>query len=97
MAISSSFVQTGYFHVPPGTDVEVGDTVTGAGIVPGTTVATVQVVIADAGPWNGYLPTSTYIEITLTQAFEVGAIGVSNYNYNQITSSFTGLDYGGWA
>jgi len=97
MPTPPSYVQVGEYHLPPGTDVQVGDTVTGAGILPGTTVDTVSIVIAAAGPWNGYSITSTYIKITLNQLISTGDAGVNNHNYNVMTSAVTGLDYGGWS
>ena len=97
MPLAPTYYQTGFYHVPSGTDVMVGDTVSGIGIVPGTVVTNTQMIVATPGGWNGWALDSTYIEITISQLVTTGDIPFSNnYNYNPITSNFTGLDYGGW-
>ena len=96
MTYNSAFSQTGEYHLPPGTDVQVGDLVVGPGVATGTLVTSKIVVSANGGAWNGYSTASTYIVIELSAPIFTGAVGVYNYNYNPITSNVTGLDYLGW-
>ena len=98
MAVNPSWSQTGEYHLPPGTDVMVGDSVTGPGILAGTTVTNVSIVNAMPGGWNSF-NNSTYIAITLSIPIDLTAQGINNYTGggSQITGSFTGLDYGGWS
>ena len=97
MTYNSALTQTGVYHLPPGTDVMIGDSVTGAGVSLGTVVTHKSVVDAVSGPWNGYATNSTYIVIKISNPIDTSDSNVNNYNYNFITSAVTGLDYGGWS
>ena len=99
MAGNPSWSQNGEYHLPPGTDVMVGDFVAGPGILPGTTVTSVSIVNATPGGWNSYAINPTYIVITLAIPVVLSYSGISNHTGTGgfITGSFTGLDYGGWS
>ena len=98
MPHNDNYQLTGTYHLPPGTNVMVGDVVTGPGVSAGTIVATVDYdKTAIGGPWNGYSDDSTYVQITLSSPIDVHHPSINNHNYDNIIGNFTGVQYGGWS
>ena len=102
MPYYEGFEQTGLYHLPPGTDVEVGDLVTGPGVYPGTTVTSKEIITATGGAWNGNSSSSTYIQIELSSLITTvenneNIYGITSHNHTNITGLFTGITYGGWS
>ena len=90
MPLQPYWAPTGILLAPLGTLVNIGDSVSGPGIVPGTVVAGITTVTG---------PNGDYFEITLTitpAPFSAGTvpIGVNDYHQSSYTSELTGLDTG---